>query len=392
MESLKMFRQACLEKLPFIVLSLVSSALTIMAQKAGGAMAMLKVVPLSIRVLVAAKSLMAYLWHMTLPLDLIPFYPYPQDISAAYVIPVALVVGITGVCLLAAKKNKVWPAAWGYYVITLIPVLGIVQVGGQAMADRYTYLPGLGPFLVAGLSVVWVSGRMDISKKWAPLVKLSGFAAAVLLPVFLSLLTVKQIGLWRDSFTLWTYVIEKDPGIPLAYNNRGLVLDEMGQPDKALADYNEAIALAPSFPEAYINRGAVFGKIGQPDKALADYSEAIALAPSFSEAYSNRGVVFSKMGQFDKALADYSEAIALAPSFSEAYDNRGICFYKTGQPDKSLADFNSAIALNPFNSLAYKNRGTLYLGTGDKKRASSDYKKACDLGSEMACDAWRSLR
>ncbi|MGD0283667.1 MAG: hypothetical protein ABSB95_15050, partial [Dissulfurispiraceae bacterium] len=152
--SVKSFLSAFLEKLPLIALSIVSSVLTVLAQKAEGAMQPFEVTPLSSRVLVAAESLLSYLWKMVWPVNLIPYYSYPGNVSlfsAEYFLSVIIVFGITAACLIMVKKQKLWLAAWGYYVITLLPVLGIVQVGGQAMADRYTYLPSLGPFILIGL-------------------------------------------------------------------------------------------------------------------------------------------------------------------------------------------------------------------------------------------------
>ena len=165
--SMKSFLSALLEKLPLIALSLISSVLTVLAQKAGGALRTFDVIPLSVRVLVATESLMSYLWKMILPMNLTPYYPYPKNISLLSeecLLSVILVFGITAACIVMAKKQKLWLAVWGYYVITLLPVIGIVQVGIQAMADRYTYLPSLGPFLITGLGVAWVFKKTEALK------------------------------------------------------------------------------------------------------------------------------------------------------------------------------------------------------------------------------------
>ncbi|MGD0885158.1 MAG: hypothetical protein ABSA46_09855, partial [Thermodesulfovibrionales bacterium] len=151
--SWKSFRDSGLEKLPFIACSLISSILTIMAQRTGGATGMMGFVPLRARMLVAAKAFVDYLGKIAVPVDLSPYYPYPKLqevtlVSPQYLFAVIFVVGLTAILLVAAKKQRVWLSAWGYYVVTLIPVIGIVQVGSQAMADRYMYLPSLGPFLL----------------------------------------------------------------------------------------------------------------------------------------------------------------------------------------------------------------------------------------------------
>ncbi len=166
--SMKSFLSALLEKLPLIALSIVSSVLTVLAQKAGGAIRPFEVTPLSSRLLVAAESLLSYLWKMILPLNLVPYYPYPKNISlfsAEYLLSIILVTGITAACIVMVKKQKLWLAVWGYYVITLLPVIGIVQVGDQAMADRYTYLPSISPFLITGLGVVWCFEKGELQVK-----------------------------------------------------------------------------------------------------------------------------------------------------------------------------------------------------------------------------------
>ena len=161
-QSFQAFRQAAVEKIPFFALSLFSSIITILAQRGGGALSSIETIPLSIRLLVSARALISYLWKMLWPLNLVPFYPYPKqsEMSALsifeYLLAIAFTLGITAVCVASVKRQKLWLSVWGFYIVTLIPVLGILQVGGQSMADRYTYLPSLGPFLVMGLIAAWV--------------------------------------------------------------------------------------------------------------------------------------------------------------------------------------------------------------------------------------------
>jgi hypothetical protein len=179
--SLETFRTSFIEKLPFIALSIGSSILTILAQKAGGAVVAIEAIPLQARILVAAKSLIAYLWKMILPLNLIPLYPYPQDVSLlslGFLATVFLVTGITAACVLAARKEKLWMSVWFYYVVTLIPVIGIVQVGSQPMADRYTYLPSLGPFLIAGLITAGLYEKVGTPGKGRALLKMGSIVTA----------------------------------------------------------------------------------------------------------------------------------------------------------------------------------------------------------------------
>jgi hypothetical protein len=350
---------ACVEKLPFFALSLASSIVTILAQRAGGAMRALEFVPLSTRTLVGAKALVAYLWKMLVPVDLIPFYPYPENVSLLswkYLLSLVLVIAVTVVCILTAKKRRLLLSTWSYYVVTLIPVLGIVQVGIQSMADRYTYLPSLGPFLLLGLTAAWISSRVNYVLAGTSIVKIAAGAAAMLILGGLSYLTLQQIGVWKNSIVLWNYVITKEP--QRAYS-------------------------------AYVNRGRAFETSGQPDKALADYDTAIALKPDYYEAYVNRGVLRGEIGMFDKAMEDFNRSIALNPDNAEVYSNRGIAYALTGQSGRALEDFNTALALSQDFAEAYFNRGRLYSKEGRTELARADYQKACDLRYEKGCIALR---
>ena len=376
------FRTAFLEKIPFIVLSCISSVLTIIAQRSGGAIKTMEFAPLSTRLLVAAKSLVAYIGKMIVPMDLIPYYPYPKNVSlfnVEYASAIVLVIAITIACFMAAKRRKVWLMAWGYYLVTLLPVLGIVQVGNQAMADRYSYLPSLGPFVLIGLFTAEVSRNVRTLFVGRRTITLFGRITALIAVIALIHLTVQQISIWRNSIVFWNYIIEdKSKTTPFAYNNRGTSYEKLGQTDKALEDYDRAIALDPSFDKAYNNRAVIFDKKGDTDKALVDYNKAIELNPSFDKAYrvfNNRALLFEKRGLPDKALADYGRAIALKPSFDEAYYNRAVLFEKLGQPDKALADYDKAIALRPSFDTAHYKRALLFEKLGQQDKALEDYDK-----------------
>ena len=422
--SFKSLWVASVSKLPFIALAAASSLLTIAAQGAGGALLSVEEIPLSVRIPVAAKTLLAYLGKMLLPLNLMPLYPYPKGVSLLsfeYVSTLILVAGITTVCAILARKQKFWLSAWGYYVVTLIPVLGFVQVGGQSMADRYTYLPSLGPFLAVGLCAAWISQRVFARQRNASVRMACGMAASIVLALLL-FLTFQQIQLWRDSITLWSYVIEKGPErISLAYSQRGIVFGKKGLTDRAKADLETAIALnphnydalmnlgvafektgrfdkalenvekaigvKPDSHEAYVYRGVLHEETGQLDKAIADYTKAITLDPTNYEAYNNRGTAFGKMGQLDRAVADYTETIRRNPRHVDAHSNRGVAYTLIGRYDRALEDFNRSILLGPEDPMTYFNRGTFFRRTGKNDLAMEDFQKACGLGNKKACDA-----
>jgi protein O-mannosyl-transferase len=392
-QSFQTFRQAVVEKIPFLALSLFSSIITILAQRGGGAIRSTEVIPLPIRALVGAKALVAYLGKMLWPLDLVPYYPYPEHVSILsfeYLSAIALVVGITAVCIVLAKKQKLWLTVWGIYVVTLLPVLGIVQVGDQFMADRYMYLPSLGPFLIMGLTAAWISAKVNRLQRWRSAIRASVAGVAVLVFAALSFLTLTQIGIWKDSIDLWSYVIKKEPDrVPFAYINRGLAYGNKGLFQEAIEDLDKAVMLDPSYDLAYSYRGTVLGKMGLYAKAIEDFNKALVLEPDNYLVYNNLGIVYSKTGLYDKAAESFNEALAIQPDDAEIYLNRGLVYSLKDQDDRALADYNKALELKHDFATAYRNRGNLYQKNGRKNLALADFQKACELGDDVGCNALR---
>jgi tetratricopeptide (TPR) repeat protein len=376
--SVKTFRDTFMEKLPFIALSAGSSVLTMFAQQS--AMKGMEYLPLTTRLLVAVNSLIAYLWKMVLPLNLVPLYPYPTEVSVlapAYLFSILLVAGITVACVIMAKRKRLlFLSAWGYYVVTLLPVLGIVQVGGQAMADRYSYLPSLAPFLLTGLFAGWILGRITALHTGVPILKFLSFTATVLVFVSLAYLTFRQIGVWKNSLDFWNYVISKENGIYIAYNNRGFVLRERGEFDKALSDYSMAIDLNPSNHDVYNSRGIVYEKMGQFDRALEDFDRALALSSSYYDAYNSRGLIYEKMGRLDSAIEEYKKGISLNPDYYEALNNLGVAYAKTEKIELAIATLTRAIEADPNKSQAYSNIALVYSIANQPARALENYIKA----------------
>jgi protein O-mannosyl-transferase len=355
--SLKTVWVAGIEKMPFFALSLASSIITIMAQRTGKSIVSLEFTPLSIRVPVAVQSLVDYLGKMLLPLNLIPFYPYPNNVSlfsVKYLLAIGLVVGITTACMVLAKKQKLWLSAWGYYVVTLIPVLGIVQVGGQSMADRYTYLPSLGPFLIMGLCAAWIAAKVNAIPWQGILVKHARTTGAIMVFSLMAFSTYQQTNIWKNSFVLWNHVISKGFEIAAAYNNRGLSLDDMGRSNEAAADFERAITLDPRNYFAYNNLGVLYGKEGLLYQSIEYFLKAITLNPTYADAYCNLGLSYFNAKQYDNAMAIYSKAITLKKDFDTAY----------------------------------LNRGNLYFLLGNKGLALADYEKACNLKNKKACEVF----
>jgi len=392
LRSVKTARTLLFEKLPFIIFSLISSALTILAQRAWGALVEIQSIPLSSRMLVAAQSLIAYLWKMAAPRDLIPYYPYPKDISLLSVdvlVAIALVIGITIFCILIAKRHKLGLAAWGYYVVTLLPVIGIVQVGSQSMADRYTYLPSLAPFLIVAAGTSW-SYNKAVRLNWSrSVVTILFLSAGIMIFTGLSFLSIRQMHIWENGLSLWSYVIEKQPEkASIAYTNLGSAYQKAGQYDKAMENYDKAIALDPNDYLAYTNRGVIFDKLGQFDNAIESFNKAIIANHNDYKPYFNRGLLYDKMGRISDAIDDFQTATRLSTldprAVAWAQNNLGILYGKAGMYDRSIAAFNISIAIEPNNPFTFNNRGFTYALSGQDKMAIEDFSKAIILDHNYA--------
>lgn len=320
MTSKRTLRSMFLEKLPFIGLSLGSSIITFLAQKGGGALIPMASIPLSARLMVAIKSLALYLGKIIVPVDLVPFYPYPNHVtflSPPYLASALTVAAISAACLVPARKSRVLTAAWGYYVVTLIPVLGIVQVGNQAMADRYTYLPSIGPFIIIGLVVARVATKVQGTDNRRRMFAVAGGGAVVLLMAALAVMTWKQTAVWKDSITLWSYVIDRYHGeersavkFSFAYNNRGVAFHRQHELDKAISDYSRAIELDPGDDSYYHNRAIAYAAKKQYDEALADNGKAFSLNTNNSGALYNIACIYAQRNETEQACSWLRKSIS----------------------------------------------------------------------------------
>lgn len=375
-KTVRELKQVLLEKIPFFALSISAALITIWAHMSHGGIKTLEAFPLTTRVFVAVSAIIFYLLKMIMPVNLAPFYPYPKDVALfklEYAGSLALFLLITLLCIWIFKKKRLFSVIWLYYVATLIPVIGILQVGNQAAADRYTYLPSLGPFLLVGVGVGTAFERCPRCRK----------AIAVFLLLLSGLLinkTVTQTTLWKDSITLWSYEIKLFPRVEIAYNSRGIAYSKLGDYLAAVIDYTKAIEINPGYAEAYFNRGnASYIGLGNYMQAIMDYTKAIEIDSEYAVAYSNRGSAYTKLGNYAQAIVNYNMAVKLNPRDVEAYYNRGNAYTELGNYAQAIAAYDMAIKLNPRHANAYISRGNVYNNLGDDAQAISDYTKAIEI-------------
>ncbi len=289
------FRKIILGKIPFFLLSLLSIPLTIWAQSK--LIQSLDKMPFVYRPAIAAHGYIFYLYKLLLPINLVPFYPIPKHInffSIEYAGAALLFIFLTVLFLWVLRGRRALQAIWLYYIITLIPVIGIVQVGVQAAADRYTYIPTIGFIIIASTGAVYAfkasnaHGRVVLA------------TAGLFLAITLVTLTHRQIGVWKNDETLLTYQIDTNPTY-LAFYNRAIVYSNRGNLPRAIDDYTVTIRLYPQFRNAYLSRAKVYTILGDYPLAINDYNKLIELYPSEPAAYYDLGLLYSRTGRDDLA-------------------------------------------------------------------------------------------
>ena len=295
------------EKLPFFFLAAAASVVTFAVQQRGGAVMAAEGLPLGARCVNALMSYGRYLGKLFWPTDLAVFYPRPGQWPLGRVqLAGGLILGISVLVWVRRRRQPYLLMGWLWFLGTLVPVIGLVQVGSQAMADRYTYLPSLGVLIL----IVW--GAYELTRSWRYQVPASAVAGGGALVLCVAL-TWQQIGYWKDGETLFRHALAVTENNPVAHNNLGYALCEKGQIEEAIGQYLEALRLRPDDPGAHCNLGAALDKKGQTDAAIREFQEALRLKPDYAEAYNNLGAALGKKGQTTEAIRQLQEAVRLKP-------------------------------------------------------------------------------
>jgi tetratricopeptide (TPR) repeat protein len=361
-------RPLILEKIPLLALATLSCGATYIAQNQGGMVVPIEILPLGTRVANAFVSYILYIVKTIRPIDLAVFYPHPGLPPLWQVLGALLfLVAVTFAVIRTAKRFPHLPVGWLWFAGTLVPVIGIVQVGAQAMADRYTYIPSIGLFLMAAWGIPEILEGQRRGKEI-----LAAFSAFCLLCLFV--LTRTQVGYWHDSLTLFDHALDVTENNFYIYSNRGQVYNSLGNYTRGIADLDRAIQINPKFAQAYNNRGNALDSLGNYVQAVEDYDRAIEIDPRYAEAHYNRGVSYQHAGMFRQAIADYDEAVAGSDFYkAEVFGNRGAAYSDLGDQKKAIEDYDRAIEIDPKNPRTYFNRGLACGELGDQRQAIHDY-------------------
>ena len=374
------FERLSIEKIPLFLMSVGSAVITVYAQRAGGAVGSDQLLPLPIRCKNAIFSYWIYLQKAVWPSRLAVFYPHPEASLELWKVVAAAVVliGITAL-FWRLRQRRYLMVGWLWFLGTLVPVIGIVQVGRQAWADRYAYIPLWGLFVIAVWLASAAANRFSLSRAAQVAV-----ASAVLLAC--SVATHIQIGYWRNSYALFTHAIEVTQANPIAEGNLGSALMEMGRPDLAQAHLERAIQLMPTLAAAHYNLGMLWHRENELEKAAAEYQLAARYASDQREApqsHNNLGVLLSQTGRKDEAAAQFTQAISANPQEQNSLIGRGMIEYDSGRLDAALQDFAQAAQVAPSAPADYW-QGRVLQDKGELAAAVVEYQAALKIAPEFA--------
>jgi len=406
------------EKMSLFALVVASSIVTFVAQREAGAVAGLNVFPLDLRVANSLVSWTAYIRDMLWPTSLAAFYPYPRSLPAEQAIESLLILaGVSALVMLAARRHRYAVVGWLWYVGTLLPVIGLVQVGEQSRADRYTYIPLIGLFIIVAWGVPDLLGRWRYRR-----VALQGAAALAILACTLTART--QVQSWENSVTLWEHALavttDNDhahadlagvladqgklneavahyrealrirPNVASTRNNLGIVLAVQGRYDEAIREFSEALRLRSDFPEARNNMGSALANQGKFDEAATQFAEVLQRHPDSAQAHSNWGYALARQGNLEEAIAHYTEALRLNPDFVEVHTRLGIALVRQRSFDEAIAHFSKALRIDPGDAEMHNNIGVALALQGKADEAVREFSAALKIKPDFV-DARNNL-
>ena len=361
-----------LEKIPFLMLSAVSSVITLVVQ-GKQAMVSTTVVPLGLRIANAVFAYAAYIGKMICPARLAVIYPYNLHPSFAQIGATALSLVLISVYVLVLARR--WPylaTGWLWFIGTLVPVIGIIQVGAQAMADRYTYVPMTGLFII----VAW--GANDVFNACKVPGTARGLCAAGVIAAC-ALATRMQLPYWHDSIALFEHAIENTPGNDIAQINLGVALANQQRHEEAIGHYSTALELQPRSPRGWNDLGLSLAATGRIGDAIIAYKKALKFDPSYGSAHNNLAIALGQMGRLEEAALHYRVALRFDPDNAAAQGNLAIILGEAGHFDEAAHHFTEAFRLDPESVNTHYNFGNLLMNNAMPAEALAQYSEALRL-------------
>ncbi len=370
-------RSRILEKVPLFLLSAGSCFATLIAQKA----ALDRVVPVSLfwRLANGVVAYASYLLQMVWPVGMAVLYPHPRDSLPLWqvILAILFLAALSALAWVSRRKYPWAAVGWLWYLGMLVPMIGVFQVGNQARADRYTYLPQIGLYIIVTWSAVAAVARLHLPR-WVPCL----LSASVI--VSLAVVARLQTSYWLDSESLWTHALVCTEKNFLAWNNLGTALQQNGQPNGAIESFRKALDIEPYYADGYTNLGGVLLGQGKFDQAIAYFQRALQLRPANPKAQNNLGLALLDEGHVDEAIGDFQQAIEINPLYLEAYYNLGVAFQRKGEWDAASACFEKVLEIKPDYAEAENNLGFAIQQKGEIDEAISHYEKAVEAKPDYA--------
>ncbi len=401
------------EKLPLFIPVAAISVVTIVGQSQIGALSSWEGLSLGIRVANAVAAYGIYLKKMVWPINLAVFYPHPGNSLAVW--PVALAALLLVILSLGVwwqgRRSHYLVVGWCWYLGTLFPVSGLIQVGGQSMADRYTYIPFMGLFIIT----VWGAADMMRNRGW----RREWFIVAALCMLMpLTVLSRVQLSYWRNTSALFEHALLVNPNNPVAhnflglesmgkmefaqaqqqfmeaikispkyataYNHLGLALLEQERFDEAVERFTQTLKLNPDFVDALNNLGLVWLRKGNFREATVQLAQAMKVDPNYAPAYGNMGLVLAAQERYEEAIDRYNRALEIAPNSYDNLNNLGLALMATDRLNQAVAHLSKAQKLNPNNVEAYANLGLALAKAGRTEEAAQRLSEAIEIQPQFA--------
>ena len=361
-----------LEKLPLFVLSAASCVQAAIGN--GPAFDISRRLPKTLQISNALVSYVAYIWQMICPVKLAVVYPLPiKGLPLGEVMgAVILLVFISTVLFILRQRHPCYLVGWLWYLGMLAPMIGFIQAGGIARADRYTYLPQIGLYLLLTWAVT------DLCAGWRHRRVVLGGCATIILVALIFCARV-QTSYWRNSELLWSHTLACTSDNVIAHLKLGNVLIQKGSVDEAMVHYQEALQISPSYAEAHNNLGNVLRQKGNVDEAIVHFQKALQINPDYAEAHSNFGNALLQKGRVDEAISHYQRALQITPDSAEAHNNLGSALLKKGSVDEAITHFQRALQITPDYVNAHLNLGNALLKKGSVDEAITHFQRALQI-------------
>lgn len=375
--SIGAWRRLVLEKLPLLALAAASSVITYVVQRDSGAVESLVRLPMSVRLANAVVAYWRYIEKLAWPSDLALLYPYAKTLWVGTVlVALTALVAVSVLVVRSARTRPYLIVGWLWFLGTLVPVIGIVQVGKQPMADRYTYVPSIGLFVL----VAWGSAEL-LDRIRAPRVIGTGLSLAAV--AILALVARRQIDYWSSGPELWEHTIAVTSENYLAENNLGFDLARENKNTEAIPHYEAAIRLAPRFVGGHTNLALAWVAVGRDDRAVDQFQEALNIEPGNYIVHAHLGFALSRLGRLDEAISQFSEAIRGKSDYVEAHNGLGLTLARKGDVDGAIREYDEALRYMPKFPEAHNNLGAALASQGKLDAAMAQFAEAIKLKPEF---------